>query len=198
MSGDQPVLIGLTGSIGMGKTTTANMFRDLGVPVWDADAAVHRLYAPGGAGIPAVAGLLPDAIVDGAVDRQRLKAEISRDPAFLPKLEAAVHPLVARDRQTFIEQLDGGVAVLDIPLLFETGAQDSFDHVLVVTAPSDVQRRRVLDRPGMTEERFQTLLSRQMPDDQKRARADFIIDTSRGLEDAREQVQTVLRQIQAD
>ena len=198
MSGDQPVLIGLTGSIGMGKTTTANMFRDLGVPVWDADAAVHRLYAPGGAGIPAVAGLLPDAIVDGAVDRQRLKAEISRDPAFLPKLEAAVHPLVARDRQTFIEQLDGGVAVLDIPLLFETGAQDSFDHVLVVTAPSDVQHSRVLDRPGMTEERFQTLLSRQMPDDQKRARADFIIDTSRGLEDAREQVQTVLRQIQAD
>ena len=171
-----PYLLGLTGSIGMGKSTTAQMFRDAGVPVWDADAAVHTLYATGGAAVPAIARLCPDAVRDNAVDRAALKAWIARDPAALPRLEAAIHPLVAADRAAFIAATDAPLVVLDIPLLLETGAQ--VDGVLVVTAPPDVQRARVLARPGMTDATLDQLLSRQMPDADKRARADYIIHTT--------------------
>jgi dephospho-CoA kinase len=165
--------LGLTGSIGMGKSTTAQMFRDLGVPVWDADAAVHRLYE--GAAVAPVGALCPDAVKDGRIDRAALKDWIARDPAALAKLEAVVHPLVAADRAAFIAQADAPLVVLDIPLLFETGAD--VDGVLVVSASPDMQRARVLDRPGMDAAQFERILARQMPDAEKRARADFVIET---------------------
>ncbi len=173
----RPYLLGLTGSIGMGKSTTAAMFAEEGVPVWDADAAVHRLYAKGGAAVPGVAALCPDAIVDGAVDRTRLKDWIARDPSVLSQIEAVVHPLVAADRAEFIARSDAPLVVLDMPLLFETGAEAMMDATLVVTAPADVQHARVLDRPGMTEDQLETILSRQMPDLEKRARATYVIET---------------------
>ena len=166
-------LLGLTGSIGMGKSTTADMFRALNVPVWDADAAVHRLYE--GEAVGPVGALCPDAVVNGRIDRAALKAWIARDPDALGKLEAVVHPLVAADRAQFIAQANSPLIVLDIPLLFETGAE--VDGVLVVTAPPDVQRARVLARPEMDEAQFHRILSRQMPDAEKRARADFVIET---------------------
>lgn len=165
--------LGLTGSIGMGKTTTAEMFRALDVPVWDADATVHRLYR--GAAVAPVSALCPEAVKDGRVDRTALKAWIARDPDALARLEAVVHPLVAADRADFVAQANAPLVVLDIPLLFETGAD--VDGVLVVTAPAEVQKARVLARPGMTEAQFAQILSRQMPDSQKRARADFVIQT---------------------
>ncbi|MCC5991648.1 MAG: dephospho-CoA kinase [Rhodobacteraceae bacterium] len=168
--------LGLTGSIGMGKSTTAQMFRDEGVPVWDADAAVHRLYAPGGAAVEAVGALCPDAVVGGEVDRARLKDWLAENPARLARLEAAVHPLVAADRAAFIAQAAAPLVVLDIPLLFETGAD--VDGVLVVSAPEAVQRARVLARPGMTHAHLDAILARQMPDAEKRARADFVIETT--------------------
>jgi dephospho-CoA kinase len=171
-----PYLLGLTGSIGMGKSTTAQMFRDAGVPVWDADAAVHRLYAPGGAGVSAIGRLCPDAVQAGAVDRAALKAWLAQDSGALARLEAAIHPLVAADRAAFIAANPAPLVVLDIPLLFETDAQ--VDGVLVVTAPKDVQRARVLARPGMTADALDLLLARQMPDADKRARADFVIPTT--------------------
>lgn len=172
--------LGLTGSIGMGKSTTASMFDDLGVPVWDADAAVHRLYGPNGAGTAAVAALCPDAVGPGGVDRARLRAWIARDPEALATLEQAVHPLVAKDRQRFLDEFDqrgAPLVLLDIPLLFETGQETVCDAVLVVSAPPDVQRKRVLDRSGMTEEQFAAILARQMPDAEKRRRADHVIET---------------------
>ena len=165
--------LGLTGSIGMGKSTTAQMFRDCGVPVWDADAAVHRLYQ--GAAVGPVGTLCPDAVQDGAIDRAVLKDWIARDPAALGKLEAVVHPLVAADRAEFIASAHAPFVVLDIPLLFETGAD--VDGVLVVTAPAEVQRARVLERPGMDAAQFERILARQMPDAEKHARADFVIET---------------------
>jgi len=165
--------LGLTGSIGMGKSTTAQMFREAGVPVWDADAAVHRLYQ--GAAVGPVGALCPAAVQDGQIDRAALKDWIARDPDALSQLEAAVHPLVAADRAAFIAQADAPLVVLDIPLLYETGAD--VDGVLVVTAPPDVQRARVLARPGMDAAQFDRILSRQMPDAEKRARADFVIET---------------------
>lgn len=172
--------LGLTGSIGMGKSTTAGMFEDLGVPVWDADAAVHRLYGPAGAGTAAVAALCPDAVGPGGVDRARLRAWIARDPEALAALEQAVHPLVASDRQRFLDQVDdrgAPLVLLDIPLLFETGQETECDAVLVVTAPADVQRKRVMDRAGMTPEQFDAILARQTPDAEKRRRADHVIET---------------------
>ncbi|MCO8143750.1 dephospho-CoA kinase [Rhodovulum tesquicola] len=191
MSG-RPFLLGLTGSIGMGKSTTADIFRVLGVPVWDADAAVHRLYGPGGAAIPAIAALCPDAVGQAGVDRATLKDWIGRDPSALARIEAVVHPLVAADREAFTKaHADAPVLVLDIPLLFETGAEDWLDAVLVVTAAPEVQRARVLSRPGMTEAQFDLLLSRQMPDAEKRARADHVIET-RSLEQTRAEVQALL------
>lgn len=171
----RPYRLGLTGSIGMGKSTTAGFFREFGVPVWDADAAVHRLYAPGGAAVGPVGALCPAAIVDGAIDRGALKDWIAQDKEALAKLEAVVHPLVAEDRAAFVAGAQAPLVVLDIPLLFEVGAD--VDGVLVVTAPPEVQRARVLARPGMTEAQFEAILARQMPDAEKRARADFVIET---------------------
>lgn len=195
MNGGRPFLLGLTGSIGMGKSTTAGFFRDAGVPVWDADDAVHRLYARGGDAVPGIAALCPEAIEDGAVSRDALKAWIARDRAALGKIERAVHPLVAADRAAFIAGHAGATLILlDIPLLFETGAEAWLDAVLVVTAPADVQRARVLARPGMTEAQFETILAKQTPDSEKRARADYVIET-RGLEQTRAEVQALVAKL---
>jgi len=176
----RPFLLGVTGSIGMGKSTTAAFFREAGVPVWDADAAVHGVYAPGGEALAAVARLCPGAVGPLGVDRARLRAAIAADPALLPRIEAAVHPLVAADRAAFIARAAGAgvpLVVLDIPLLYETGAEQTLDAVLVVTAPASEQRRRVLSRPGMTEADFAHILSRQVPDAEKCRRADHVIET---------------------
>lgn len=187
-----PYRLGLTGSIGMGKSTTAGFFRDLGVPVWDADAAVHRLYGPGGAAVDAVGALCPKAVQGGAVDRAILKDWIADDPTALARLERAVHPLVARDRDEFVAAQSGPLVVLDIPLLFETGAK--VDGVLVVTAPEAVQRARVLARPDMSAAQLDAILARQMPDAEKRARADFVIETT-DLDSARAAVQTLAERL---
>ncbi len=194
----RPFRIGLTGSIGMGKSTTARMFADRGVPVWDADAAVHRLYAKGGAAVGPVAQLCPESIVDGAVDRMRLKRWIAAEDGALSRLESTIHPLVAADRAEFLDRAarDGArVVLLDIPLLFETGADTTVDATVVVSAPAEVQKARVLARPGMTEAHFQTILDRQMPDAEKQKRADYIIETLT-LEDARAAVDRVLKEIE--
>lgn len=170
--------IGLTGSIGMGKTTTARMFADEDVPVWDADAAVHRLYSKGGAAVPEVERAFPGAVVDGAVSRHRLKAMLTDKPDAYDRLESIVHPLVAQDRQAFLDRhADTPFVVFDIPLLFETGADAWLDVTVCVSAPLAVQKERVLSRPGMTEEQFQSLVSRQLPDAEKRTRADHVIET---------------------
>lgn len=188
-----PYRLGLTGSIGMGKSTTAGLFTAAGVPVWDADAAVHRLYAPGGGGAAAVRDVAPEAVRGGGVDRDALRAAVAADPALLPQLEARVHPLVAADRQAFLAaHAEAPLIVFDIPLLFETGNAAWLDGVLVVTAPAEVQRTRVLGRPGMTPETFERLLARQMPDAEKRARADFVIVTDKGLEAARADVLSLI------
>lgn len=189
------VRVGLTGSIGMGKSTTAGMFAREGLPVWDADAAVHRLYAPGGAAVEPIGTLCPDCVVDGAVSREALKAWIAREPGALARIEAVVHPLVARDRACAIEAAaDSPAIVLDIPLLFETGADDSMDMTVVVSTTPEEQRRRVLARPGMSQAQFEALHAKQMPDAEKRARADVVIDTTT-LEGARAQVHDIVRSL---
>ena len=172
-----PFRLGLTGSIGMGKSTTAAMFAAEGIPVWDADAAVHRLYAKGGAAVAPIAALCPQALSQDAIDRSALKTWIARDPKALAQIEAVVHPLVAADRAQFLADINADIALCDIPLLFEKGTDAEMDATLLVTAPPDVQRARVLSRPGMTQAQFDLILQRQMPDAQKRARATHIVET---------------------
>jgi len=186
--------LGLTGSIGMGKSTTAALFAQQGCAIWDADAAVHRLYGPGGAAVAPMAALFPDAVIDGAVSRDALKDIIGRDPQALKQIEQLVHPLLVTDRADFIENAKSDVLVFDIPLLFETGGNARMDAVVVVSAPPDVQRQRVLQRGSMTEAQFQAILAKQMPDAEKRARADFVIETDT-LDHARQQVENIVQQI---
>ncbi|WP_050527033.1 dephospho-CoA kinase [Pseudorhodobacter aquimaris] len=172
-----PYRLGLTGSIGMGKSTTAGFFAAAGVPVWDADAAVHRLYGCGGAAVAPVAAVWPYAVVDGAVDRNALKTIIAADDSALARIESIVHPLVAADRVEFLANATADIVVFDIPLLFEKGTEVEMDATLLVTAPPALQHARVMARDGMTEAQFQTILARQMPDAEKRARATHIIET---------------------
>ncbi len=180
------IKIGLTGSIGMGKSTVAAMFAELGALVWSADGAVHRMYEKGGAAIAPLTELFPEAIVNGAVDRPRLAALALGAPEKLKKLESVVHPLVAADRETFMgaaAQSGARMVVLDIPLLFENGSERLFDIVIVVSAPAEIQRARVLARPGMSEEKLNAILAQQMPDEEKRAKADYVIATDQALEE---------------
>lgn len=188
-------VLGLTGSIGMGKSTTAGFFREEGIPVWDADEAVHRLYGKGGKAAPKIAAVWPKAVHDGQVDRAELKRWIAEEPDALKILEEIVHPLVAKDRAAFLESHKSvGLVVLDIPLLFETGGDAKMDGVLVVSVHADIQRKRVLERDTMTSGMFENILSRQMPDAEKRKRADFVIET-RELEQTRADVKTLIAKL---
>lgn len=194
------ILLGLTGSIGMGKSTTTAMFADHGALIWNADEAVHRLYAPGGAAVAPIGEAFPGVVVDGAVDRTRLAEALGRDDQAFKRLEAIVHPLVAQGRLADLAAAEArGVklAVLDIPLLFETGGDAAVDAVVVVTAPAAVQAGRVLARSGMTRERFEAILSRQLPDAEKRRRADFVVDTGEGLDAARARVAEIVGMVLA-
>jgi dephospho-CoA kinase len=196
MTGTKPFVLCLTGSLGMGKSTAAKFFAEAGVPVHDSDAVVHALYE--GEAVAAIAAAFPGTTVDGKVDRGKLAARIIDDKAALARLEAIVHPLVAKARDKFLAdaQARGSpVVVLDIPLLFEIGGEGSCDAVVVVSAPADMQRARAFERPGMTEEKFATLLAKQVPDEEKRRRADFIVDSSRGFDYARAQVRDILEAI---
>ena len=187
------IVLGLTGSIGMGKSTTAKMFAEEGVPVHDSDEAVHRLYA--GIAAPLIEARFPGTVVDGTVDREKLSKAVLGDPQALRDLERIVHPLVRADADAFLARHRAAgvpLAVLDIPLLFETGGRDRVDQVVVVTAPADVQRERVLARPGMSEEKFAAILARQVPDAEKRQKADHVIDTGHGLEAARQAVKALV------
>jgi dephospho-CoA kinase len=189
----KPFIIGLTGSIAMGKSETARLFAEEGVPVHDADAAIGALYGKGGAAVEKIAQEFPGAVRDGAVDRARLSALVAQNPAALKKLEGLVHPLVARERDAFLRGAkDEAIVVLDIPLLFETGVDSEMDALVVASAPETVQRERALARPGMTAEKFENLLARQMPDVEKRAKAHFVVVTDKGLGHAREQVRMIL------
>ena len=195
MARKRPLVVGLTGSIGMGKSETARLFARLGIPVHDADAAVHRLYERSGAAVTAVAEAFPDCVADGRVDRSSLAALLRTDRSAFSRLEAIVHPLVASDQRSFIEQAAAAGAemvVLDVPLLFETGSEGDMDAVVVVSAPHEVQRARVLARPGMSEESLDHMLSRQMPDVDKRARAHFVVETDQGIDHAFEQVKSIV------
>lgn len=190
------IVLGLTGSIGTGKSTTAAMFRDLGVPVHDADATVHDLYRA--EAVAPVAALFPEALENGTIDRKALSAILARSPERFGELEAVIHPLVRARETAFLdaERRNGApLVLLDIPLLYETGGEKRVDKVVVVTCDPQTQRERVLARPGMTEEKFQLILSRQMPDAEKRRRADFIIDTGRGLDAAREQLEEIIARL---
>ena len=186
--------LGLTGSIGMGKSTTAKIFAELGCAVWDADAAVHRLYAVGGAAVSPMAAAFPEAIKDGMVDRSALKEIISRDPSALSVIEKIVHPLVADDRAEFHRTAGSDVLIFDIPLLFETGGDAAMDAVACVWVDAETQKQRVLDRGTMTVEQFTQILQKQMPIEEKRARADYVIETDT-LEHARAQVGEILKDI---
>jgi dephospho-CoA kinase len=190
------IILGLTGSIGMGKSTTARLFAEEGVPVHDADAAVHALYE--GEAVPLLEAAFPGTTVNGRVDRALLAKAVVGNAEAMKRLEAIVHPLVERDRDSFLAEArasGANVVVLDIPLLLEIGLEDLVDAVVVVSAPHDVQRQRVMDRPGMTEEKFIALLAKQMPDAEKRQRADYIVDSGRGIEHARQQVREILKKV---
>ncbi len=188
--------LGLTGSIGMGKSTAAGMFADEGCAVWDADAAVHRLYGVGGAAVAPLAAAFPEAIKNGMVDRVALKARIAQDPQALRRIEAIVHPLVAADREAFRADARADIVVFDIPLLFETGGEARMDAVAVVSVDPEIQEERVMARGTMTRDQFRQILSRQMPDAEKRARADYVIVTDT-MEHAREQVRAIVTHIRS-
>jgi dephospho-CoA kinase len=187
------ILLGLTGSIGMGKSTTAKLFAEAGAPVYDADAAVHRLYE--GEAVPAIEAAFPGTTADGKVDRALLSARVLHNPAAMKQLEQIVHPMLGASRQKFLhdaEQSGAPVAVVDVPLLFETGGEKRVDAVVVVTTTSEIQRQRVLARDNMTREMFDTILARQLPDAEKRKRADFVVDTSHGLDPVRARIRDIL------
>jgi len=187
------IVLGLTGSIGMGKSTTAQLFAEAGVPVYDADAAVHRLYE--GEAAPAIEAAFPGTTTDGKVDRNRLSARVVLDPAAMKRLEEIVHPMLGASRHKFLqdaEQSGAPVAVIDIPLLFETGGEKRVDAVIVVTTTPELQRERILARPNMTGEKLAAILARQMPDAEKRKRAHFVVDTSHGLDPVRARIRDIL------
>jgi dephospho-CoA kinase len=189
-------IIGLTGSIGMGKSTTMQLFAEQGVPVYDADAAVHAIYA--GAAVPAVEAAFPGTTSDGKVDRQKLSAKVLGNPEALKKLEQIVHPMLGSHRQQFLadaEKSSAPVVVLDVPLLFETGGEKRVDAVVVVSAPAEMQRARVLARENMTQEKLDAILARQTPDAEKRSRADFVVDTSSGIEPVRARIRDILVEV---
>ena len=195
MTAKRPLHVGLTGSIGMGKSETAKMFAQLGVPVYDADAVVHRLYRAGGAAVAPIAAAFPGTVKDGAVDREALAKQITGNHQATERLQSIVYPLMADERQKFLsdaEKSGADVIVFDIPLLFETGGEKNMDAIVVVSAPSHIQRERVLARPGMTQEKFDHLHSRQMPDAEKRAKAHFVVVTDKGLAQALDQVKMIL------
>jgi dephospho-CoA kinase len=190
------IVLGLTGSIGMGKSATAKMFAEAGVPVHDSDETVHRLYS--GAAAPLIEAAFPGTLVDGVVDRAKLGARVLGDAAALKRLEAIIHPLVRADADAFLARhrnAGESIVVLDIPLLFETGGRGRVDKVVVVTAPAEVQRQRVLARPGMTEQKLAAILAKQVPDEEKRRLADFVIDTGQGLEAARAAVAAIIAEL---
>jgi dephospho-CoA kinase len=196
----RPYLVGLTGSIAMGKTETGKLFAQLGIPVFDSDAVVRAIYEPGGAAVAPVAAAFPGTVRDERVDRTALAAALGRDPSAFERLEAIVHPLVRKARDGFVRaaaERGDELVIVDIPLLFETGAQREVDAVVVVSAPGDVQERRVLARPGMTPEKLEMLHDRQMPDAEKRAKADFVIETDKGLAQAFAEVKRVAAELRA-
>ena len=189
------IVLGLTGSIGMGKSTTAKLFAEAGVPVYDADATVHMIYE--GEAVPAIEAAFPGTTADGKVDRQRLSAQVLHDPAAMQRLEQIVHPMLRAHHERFLadaERSGAAVAVVDIPLLFETGDEKRVDAVLVVSATPEIQRERILARDNMTDERLDAILARQLPDAEKRRRADFVVDTSHGLDPVRERIRDILDQ----
>ena len=194
MSGQRPFVLCLTGSLGMGKSTAARFFAEAGVPVHDSDAVVHALYA--GEAVPLVEQAFPGSTTDGKIDRGKLAAMVINNAEALRRLEAIVHPLVSASREKFLAEAEAAgaaVVVFDIPLLFETGAHDDCDAVVVVSAPPELQRQRAFERPGMTDEKFLALLAKQMPDAEKRRRADFVVDSSQGFDHARAQIRDILR-----
>lgn len=189
------LLVGLTGSIGMGKSETTKMFAALGVPVYDADAAVHALYAAGGDAVEPIGEAFPGVIKDGAIDRDELGKRVLGAPDELRRLEKIIHPLVGLSQLEFLQNAEksgAAMVVLDIPLLFETGGEARVDVAVVVSAPADLQRQRVLARPGMSVKKFESILAKQVPDAQKREQADFIVDSSRGLEPAMADVKGII------
>lgn len=190
------LILGLTGSIGMGKSTTAQLFAEAGVPVYDADATVHKVYE--GEAAPAIEAAFPGTTVDGKVDRARLSAKVVHDPAAIKRLEEIVHPMLRAYHQKFLDDAERSgapVAVVDVPLLFETGGEKRVDAVVVVTTSPEIQRQRILARENMTEEKLDAILARQMPDAEKRKRADFVVDTSHGLDPVRAQIRDILDRV---
>jgi dephospho-CoA kinase len=193
------IVVGLTGSIAMGKTETAKMFASRGIPVFDSDAAVHELYGKGGEAVEEIGRLEPSAIIDEAVDRKRLAAKVLERPDLLREIEKVVHPLVRARQERFLAELGergAEIAVLDIPLLFETGRDKEVDRIVVVSTPPQLQRERALKRPQMTVDKLDLILSKQLPDVDKRNRADYVIDTSVSLDDARRQVEAIIEDLQ--
>jgi dephospho-CoA kinase len=189
------IILGLTGSIGMGKSTTAKLFAEAGVPVYDADATVHKIYQ--GEAAPAIEAAFPGTTVAGKVDRNRLSAQVVHDPAAMMRLEGIVHPMLGASRQKFLhdaERSGAPIVVVDVPLLYETGGEKRVDAVVVVTTTPEIQRQRILARDNMTNEKLAAILARQLPDAEKRKRADFVVDTSHGLDPVRARIRDILNE----